>query len=74
MLNIRFHFDFEDAIFDKEDIIKWLCNHNNSDEASLNELSDAELIALLSEADIEEFYDHMVDNNPVCIRCELAHD
>ena len=74
MPNIRFHFDYEDAQFDRGDIIEWLCDCDCLDEVSLDGLSDAELIALLSENDIEEFYDNIVGNGATCISCELAHD
>lgn len=74
MLNIRFHFDYEDAFFRREDIIDWLRDYDCPDDVSLDELSDAELVALLSENSIEGFYDNMVGGIATCIRCELVHD
>lgn len=77
MPNIRFHFDTDVATFDRGDILEWLRDCDNLDEVPLDGLcrmSDAELVALLSENDIEEFYDNMVGNGPVCIRCEVVED
>ena len=74
MPNIRFHFDTDVATFDRGDILEWLRDCDCLDEVSLDGMSDAELVALLSENDIEEFYDNMVGNGPVCIRCEVVED
>jgi len=74
MPEIRFHFDTDVATFERGDILEWLRDCDCLDEVSLDGMSDAELVALLSENDIEEFYDNMVGNGPVCIRCEVVED
>lgn len=73
-IQVKFYFDTQTESIARDEIEEFLVDTTDATMGDVEALNDHELLALLNENGIDEFFDNGSWTFPSCIRCDIEEE